>query len=319
MQIKDLKMMFNIMTRSLSTGNSCWSSTNKTLLAKLRKKTGYTFANCKKALELHNNNIEEAEKWLKAQAQALGWSKATKLEGRPTLQGLVALTVDGRNAAMVELNCETDFVARNKNFVSLAELAVRTCLDFTNKQSTIQQVTKMCLDNERLKTLPVNDGKTLADHLALLIGTVGENLALRRAVCFHVGTDVKLAGYAHPAPPLDTRILLGRYGAILAFKQNSPPSLEGLPKEHIGRQLCQHIVGMNPEKIGEVGEDTPAENPDDEHCMIFQEYLLDPSVIVNQVLGDSGISLLDFTRFECGETSTGVIPQEKEEAVEIGG
>lgn len=70
----------------------------------------------------------KAEQWLKEQAQVLGWSKATKLEGRTTTQGLVGLAVRNNAGVIVEVNCETDFVARNNTFKSLVEMATALCL-----------------------------------------------------------------------------------------------------------------------------------------------------------------------------------------------
>lgn len=82
-------------------------------------------------------------------------------------------------------------------------------------------------------------------------------------------------------------------------------------------------VGMNPSKIGVTGKDVPACNSDDEKCMIYQEYLLDPSQTVAQFLADSGVSLVDFARFECGEQlDVGTSPKEQcslDVAVEVGG
>lgn len=86
----------------------------------------------------------QAEAWLKEQAQALGWSKATKLEGRQTRQGLVAVALEGNNAILVELNCETDFVARNNTFKTMAETAARACLAFAvNQLKKNEQITKV--------------------------------------------------------------------------------------------------------------------------------------------------------------------------------
>ncbi|KAG8267840.1 hypothetical protein J6590_041757 [Homalodisca vitripennis] len=101
---------------------------SKSNLAKLRKKTGYPFGNCKKALEVNNNDLEKAEKWLEDQAKALGWSKAMKMESRNTPQGLVGIAWDKQYAAMVEVNCETDFVSKNDRFQKLVDIVARTCL-----------------------------------------------------------------------------------------------------------------------------------------------------------------------------------------------
>nr|CAD7435212.1 unnamed protein product [Timema monikensis] len=313
--------------RLLHVGQPLWNTVglNKSVLAKLRKKTGYTFSNCKKALELHNNDLEKAEKWLQEQAQALGWSKATKLEGRPTLQGVVAVSVDKNSSTIVEVNCETDFVARNKNFQSLVGTIADACAHFTKKQPLVSPITKFQLTSERLKCLPAEDGKLLVDHMALHIGNLGENLSLRRAFCFLAEEGVTLAGYTHPAAPIQTGTLLGKYGALVALRENLPePHVDKAPgqlsTEQLGKQLCQHIVGMSPTKLGEVGVHEPAANPDDEQCMIYQEYLLDPTITVAQLLADSGVSLIDFVRFECGELLEGALLNPSMDLVaEVGG
>lgn len=74
--------------------------------------------------------LSQAEKWLQEQAQALGWSKATKLQGRPTAQGLIGVSVNKNIAAIVEVNCETDFVARNKTFQTLVDSVTSASLQF---------------------------------------------------------------------------------------------------------------------------------------------------------------------------------------------
>jgi translation elongation factor EF-Ts len=86
----------------------------------------------------------QAEKWLHEQAQALGWAKATKLEGRPTAQGLVGVAVNKNIATIVEVNCETDFVARNKTFQTLVDSVANACLKFAvSKQTTGSSLTKV--------------------------------------------------------------------------------------------------------------------------------------------------------------------------------
>ncbi|PNF31635.1 Elongation factor Ts, mitochondrial [Cryptotermes secundus] len=242
-------MISNHFVRIFHSGQSFWNSVNKSFLGKLRKKTGYTFANCRKALELHDGDMEKAEKWLHEQAQALGWAKATKLEGRPTAQGLVGVAVNQNIATIVEVNCETDFVARNKTFQTLVDSVASACLRFAVKQTTGSALTKIELDSERLKSLPGEDGKPLSDHTALLIGSVGENVALRRACFFQASKGILVAGYTHPAPQKSNRTLFGKYGALVSFKQVLPgtpaeETVAKLPVEQLGRLLCQHIIGQ---------------------------------------------------------------------------
>ncbi|XP_071454092.1 elongation factor Ts, mitochondrial isoform X2 [Hetaerina americana] len=298
-----------MMIRYFHSGQVCWANLNKSLLAKLRKKTGYTFANCKKALELHSNDLAKAEVWLKEQAQAQGWEKATKLEGRPTSQGLVAVLLDaaGRHGSMVEVNCETDFVARNRAFQSVVEGISEACLKYIQgaPTSTIHPFTKVHLDVDQLKQLPSAKGSSLADEVALAIHSVGENIVIRRAVGFKTreeDQELFLSGYIHPTPVTNVAAgtpLLGRYGALVVLKGGKDSEKEEL----LGRQLCQHIVGMNPLKVGGEG-DEPAKDPEDEHCLLLQEYLLDPTTTVGHVLAENFLGVLDFTRFECGEEAS---------------
>uniref|UniRef100_A0A1B6C6Y7 Elongation factor Ts, mitochondrial n=1 Tax=Clastoptera arizonana TaxID=38151 RepID=A0A1B6C6Y7_9HEMI len=314
-----------------------WSNLNKSNLAKLRKKTGYTFANCKKALEQNDNDVVKAEKWLIDQAQALGWAKAAKLEGRSTAQGLIGIAFDKTSAAMVEVNCETDFVARNKVFQNLVDLVAKSCLQVSKKSVPSTGISKMHLDENYLRKLEASDKKILEDHIALVISSVGENLSLRRATCLSVGNTLKLAVYAHPNPPTDNKILLGKYGTLLIYNSQKSDS----KTELIARQLCQHIVGMNPAIIGEYKmEEKIEKKPEDlleskpekvvnneakpnteeeinedldegafkvieekeESALLQQEFLLEPDTKVGQLVLDKGIEVYDFVRFECGET-----------------
>lgn len=282
--------------RYFNTGNTVWQSSTKSLLGKLRKKTGYTFANCKKALDLHENDITKAEAWLKEQAQSMGWAKAQKLQGRSTSQGLIAVMVENNYGALVEINCETDFVARNKTFQGLAEIVVATALKYAGTLSSVNRINKTLLDGELLKNLSAIDGKTIADHAALTIGSLGENISVKRGLCMTVDPSIQLVGCTHPAPVNPLPASFGRYGALLAFQCQSE-------NQQLGLQLCQHIIGMNPSKIGNAEGDEPLSNSDEETIMIHQDFLLDPSLSVQQVLLGAHAEVIDFARFEMGEST----------------
>ncbi|KAK9510931.1 hypothetical protein O3M35_005603 [Rhynocoris fuscipes] len=287
-----------ILQRFIHTNNFLRAAFNKNDLAKLRKKTGYTFSNCKKALEVNNNDVVQAEKWLKEQAQALGWAKATKLEGRTTLQGLIGVSFNNHSAVILEANCETDFVARNVTFSSFVEMSLDSCMKHFKDHSEPTSLVKVNLASNDLKALTAPEGKTLADHAALVISTVGENINLRRAMFVNTPRNIYLCGYTHPSPDkLSTKISSGKYGAIVAYSSlTNDPTVQ-----QVARQICQHIVGMNPSKIGKPDEDEPDENKDDEMVMIHQDFLIDPSITVGQVLEDVGLNIIDFIRYECGE------------------
>jgi elongation factor Ts len=95
--------------------------------------------------------------------------------------------------------------------------------------------------------LPAENGKLLSDHTALLIGSVGENVSLRRAYCFQASEGILVGGYTHPTTQNTNKTLFGKYGALVAFKQILPGSNEDtvakLSVEQLGKLLCQHIIG----------------------------------------------------------------------------
>ncbi|XP_076631341.1 elongation factor Ts, mitochondrial [Colletes latitarsis] len=280
--------------RSIHTNYILCHSSKKILLAKLRKKTGYTFINCKKALELHDNDVEKAELWLKEQAQAQGWDRAIKLQSRTTTQGLIAMITNNNYGALVEINCETDFVAKNKKFLDLAEIVLSTVL---NHGMSIEQnaiIGKTILYTESINSLSAKDGKSLADHSALTIGSIGENINIKRALCMNVQPGVYLYGCTHPSPLNPVPSSFGRYGALVAIKSKERNNT-------LGMQLCQHVIGMNPVKIGDPNIDEPNDDVDDESVMLYQEFLLDPNVSVQQFLQSEELEIMDFARFEMGE------------------
>lgn len=97
-------------------------------------------------------------------------------------------------------------------------------------------ISKIMLDGEILKQIPAHDGKSIADHSALTMGTVGENISVKRALCMSVGSDVNLAGCTHPTPVNPLPVSFGKYGSLLAYKTAEP-------NVQLGMQLCQHIIG----------------------------------------------------------------------------
>lgn len=155
----------------------------------------------------------------------------------------------------------------------------------------------MCLDSERLGSLHTSQGKTLAEQLVLMIGTVGENATLRRAECWKASPGTILSGYTHPSLNTVSAYSAGKYGGILAYKSENKDEATAT----IGRQICQHIVGMNPTKIGKEDVDKPEKDSDDETCLIYQDYLLDPTVSAGSILKENKIEIVDFMRFECGQ------------------
>ncbi|XP_070563364.1 elongation factor Ts, mitochondrial-like [Ptychodera flava] len=311
------------------------SKAKKSNLAKLRKKTGFSFANCKKALDKFENNLEKAEVWLKEQAQKEGWAKATKLQHRAMAQGLVGVLCEKNTASMVEVNCETDFVAKNDKFQTLVgQVAAVTINNFKHLSENNANHVKIPVSGEDLnKMMSTEHQKSLQELLVLAIGQLGENAAIRRAVYLSTPADVFIGNYVHST--LSTKdskhkCVFGKYGALVAFKKTRDVGKAFNPTE-FGRRLGQHIVGMSPTSIGTFDDekeikteakregeekdrtsedqtdgDTEEARPTeswtiDETEMVKQEFLLDPSVKVGELLKEEGVEIVDFVRYQCGE------------------
>lgn len=185
-----------------------------------------------------SSSLLQAEAWLREQAQQHGWTQAAKLQGRNTSQGLITVTVDRNHAVLAEVNCETDFVARNRKFHGLAETVVSVVLNQVRAQELQNDIQRVIFHTEELKALSMADGKSLNDYTALTIGTVGENISLRRALAISVRPDVTLFGCTHPAPMNPIPVSFGKYGAVVAVRCKDKDNM-------LGTQLCQHIIGKN--------------------------------------------------------------------------
>ncbi|XP_006807625.1 elongation factor Ts, mitochondrial [Neolamprologus brichardi] len=268
----------------------------KALLMKLRKSTGYTFINCKKALEKFDNDVAQAETWLHEQAQKEGWSKANKLEGRKAKEGLIGVFVGDKAAVMVEVNCETDFVARNEKFQQLVkDVTFATLAHLRNKTQSQSGYVKSVLSSDDLSKLSVGEGTSLADQVALTIGRLGENMSLKRAVTVGIPAEWKIGSYIHGGISTQTEVAMGRYGALVVFQGGK----EG-EQEMLGRKLGQHIVGESPLSLGNM-DDLPC--GESETRLLPQTFLADPSRTVAQFLRGQQARVLDFVRFQCGETT----------------
>jgi len=272
------------------------SAAAKSDLATLRKKTGYSLSICKKALSENDNNLAEAEVWLRGQAQAQGWAKAQKLQGRNTSQGLMGLSIQENKAALVELNCETDFVARNQQFKGILERLASTCLSTSSSDST-EPVSKTNITRDEMCKLKTEDGSSLADLVALNIGQIGENMQIGDATFVQTAKDVSLAGLSHPATEEGEPILSGRYVALMAYTKADKEGVE-LPEatsiEKLPTHLCQHIIGMNPTFV--------KNKKDKENSFMHQAFLLDESITVEKLCQNAGLTVLSFTRREIGRS-----------------
>ena len=241
-----------------------------------------------------NNDVTQAERWLKEQAQAQGWAKAQKLQGRNTSQGLLGVLVRQQTAALVQLNCETDFVAKNAEFVSLLRQVADGCIQ--SAASTDQPWLQSAVSQDEMGSLESCEaGKTLGDLVALNIGRIGENITLGSASLFSAGAGVKVAAQCHPSVGSQPGWVCGRYAAVLAYT-NTSTGLEEEEENTLVKQLCQHIVGLAPTVIND-------EN-DMENSLLHQTFLMDEERKVKEVVEEAGINILQFIRTEVGRGSS---------------
>jgi elongation factor Ts len=194
------------------------------LVKELREKTGVGMMDCKKALAETAGDLEGAVDWLRKK----GLSAAAKKADRVAAEGLVGVFVEGKAGAIVEVNSETDFVARNDKF-----------------QAFVATVAKLALaageDVEALKAAAfLGSGRSVADELTHLVATIGENLTVRRSAKLSVGAGV-VASYVHNALAPG----LGKIGVLVALESNGgAEALAGF-----GRQLAMHIAAANPQAL----------------------------------------------------------------------
>ncbi|RUS70950.1 hypothetical protein EGW08_021295 [Elysia chlorotica] len=247
-------------------------------------------------------------------------------------QGLVAVLADKKHATMLEVNCETDFVAKNEKFIAMVSKLVEECSGYLQGS----QESELSLSKADLDQIQSSEQGTLADIVSLNIGNLGENMSLRRAVFLRAGENNILSAYVHPSggDAAGKRLLMGKYGSVLELVP--PPadfSRESLST--LGRELCQHIVGMNPRTVGEYSpslkvkhsvsslqgssvdeavdqgyhsESGSAEDGDQKSQteLLQQDFLLDSSMCVGELLESyGGPSVARFRRFACGEELEG--------------
>ena len=190
------------------------------LVKELREKTGSGMMDCKTALNESNGDIEAAVDWLRKK----GLSKAAKKSGRVAAEGLVAVAVHGHDGVVVEVNSETDFVARNEEFQSL----VRTIAAVAVEKGA---------DISALPHAHYPGGATIADAIANAIATIGENMTLRRTASLHVAHGI-IGSYVHNSVADN----LGKIGVIVALESTgSTDALQGL-----ARQIALHVAAANP-------------------------------------------------------------------------
>jgi elongation factor Ts len=194
----------------------------------LRDKTGAGMMDCKAALAETNGDVEAAVDWLRKK----GLAKAAKKAGRVAAEGLIGVAVAGQKGVIVEVNSETDFVARNDQF-----------------QKVVRNIAQVALsagsDVEAIKAAKI-DGSSVADTLASAIATIGENMTLRRAAALDVSKGV-IAYYVHNAVSDG----LGKIGVIVALESGGKSD----ELAALGRMIAMHVAAANPQALDPSGLD----------------------------------------------------------------
>jgi len=190
------------------------------MVKELRDQTGAGMMDCKAALTETNGDVEAAIDWLRAK----GLSKAAKKAGRVAAEGLIGVASNADRAVMVEVNSETDFVARNADFQKLVTDIAQAALGTDGTVDAIQAA-------------KMPGGETVEDAIKAAVATIGENMTLRRAAVVSA-TEGGVATYVHNAVAPG----LGKIGVVVGFKTGgAAEKLAG-----IGRQIAMHIAAANP-------------------------------------------------------------------------
>jgi len=279
------------------------------LVKELRERTGLGMMECKKALVETDGDLELAIDNLRKSGQA----KAAKKAGRTAADGGVVAKVseDGKTAAIVEINSETDFVARDDNFKGFCDKVAQLVLD--TKET----------DVEKLKDAAV-DGSTLEEVRTALIQKIGENIQVRRAQIVESAEGV-VGAYIHG----------GKIGVLVALQGGN---------EELGKDVAMHVAASNPQVVNP--EDVPEEvvakekeifsaqakesgKPDDiiekmvtgrvskflkEVSLVEQPFVKDPDTTVGKLVKAAGAAVLGFIRYEVGE---GIEKEEVDFAAEV--
>ncbi len=287
------------------------------LVKDLREKTGAGMMDCKKALNETGGDLEAAIDWLRKK----GLAAAAKKSGRVAAEGLVGVHAEGSRAAMVEVNAETDFVARNETFQDFVATAAKLALGVNG-------------DIEALKAAPFGNGRSVAEELTHMIATIGENMSIRRVAMLSVPKGV-VASYIHSA----LKPGMGKIGVLAA--------LEGEPGDvllKLGREVGMHAAATRPIAL-DVDAVDPAElarekavlsdqarasgKPEaiiekmvegrvrkfyEEVVLLEQVWVHDGESRVKAVVAKAGAKLTGFARFQLGE---GIEKAETDFAAEV--
>ncbi len=193
------------------------------LVKELREKSGAGMMDCKRALTENGGDIEGAVDWLRKK----GLAAAAKKAGRIAAEGLIGVASNGKTGAVVEVNSETDFVARNDAFQALVRDVATAALSAGG-------------DVEKLKTASLPSGGTATDALTALVAKIGENMSMRRTASLSVSDGV-VATYVHSSVSAG----LGKIGVLVALESTGDKD----KLTALGKQIAMHIAAANPQSL----------------------------------------------------------------------
>lgn len=282
---------------------------NTSLIKELRDLSGAGLMDCKKALEASNNDIDEAIDYLRKK----GISKAAKKADRVAAEGLSTVVIDGNNASIVEVNCETDFVAKNEKFVNLvnkiAELIVK------NDVKTMEEA----------MSLSTEEG-TLNDTIVNFTATIGEKISFRRFARLSKTDSQNFGSYIHMGGRIAVLTLLEGAGEETAkdvsmhaaAMRPSYVKREDVPAEEVERETSVlKEQAMNEGKPAEIAEKMVNGRINKfykEICLEEQDFVKDSDMTVGAFVKSKNGSIVNMVRFEVGE---GIEKKEENFAEEV--
>lgn len=262
----------------------------------LREKTGAGMLDCKKALDETKGNIEEAINWLREK----GISKALKKAERIAAEGLSEAVSNDTNAVIIEVNCETDFVARNEEFKTLINTIANAILN--NEVKTMEDANKLVVDNE-----------TIEEKIVAFTAKIGEKISFRRFEKLAKTESQEFGIYSHMG---------GKITSVVVIEGNN---------HEVSKDIAMHVAAMNPSylvssdipedvlnkereiiKEQSMNEGKPAEIAEKmvegrirkffkEVCLVEQEFIKDPSLSVGNYAKNNNCSIVKMVRYEVGE------------------
>ena len=261
----------------------------------LREATGAGMLDCKKALEASNGNMEEAITWLREK----GISKAAKKASRIAAEGLAVSKIDGNRAIVVEVNSETDFVAKNEEFKTLVDAIADTVLKSDVK--TVEEANKLKYDDKTLEELVVE--KT---------ATIGEKLSFRRFEILEKEDSEVFGAYSHMGGKIVALVKLSKDPEVakdiamqvaamrpLYLDRDSVPA-DVLEKERTILHEQAENEGLDPNKIDMIVNGR-INKYYEEVCLVDQGFIKENKMKVNKYVESKGSKIIDFVRYEVGE------------------